>query len=154
MMTVSVEGRVDAILEDLGCRVTSPRREVARLLVSKRGSFSAESINEELPDVGRATVYRTIKLLSDAGVVCKTTLPDGSPRYAFDHSWHHHHLICTTCGKVEEFRNPELERLLCDLAEEIPGQVLGHHVEFHVTCTRCLRRAPLAGNRPPVFHGR
>ncbi len=141
MMTLSVEDRVDAILDDLGCRVTGPRREVARLLAGKQGSFSAESVNEELPDVGRATVYRTLKLLADAGVLCKTSLPDGSPRYAFDHSWHHHHLICTTCGKVEEFRHPELERLLCEMDDEVPGQVLGHQVELYVTCTRCLRRA-------------
>ena len=140
-MTLSLDDRVDDILEDLGCRVTGPRREVARLLASKRGSFSAESVNRELPDVGRATVYRTLKLLSDAGVLCKTTLPDGSPRYSFDHSWHHHHLICSSCGRVEEFRSSRLERLLCEMATEIPGQVLGHRVELFVTCTRCLWRA-------------
>ena len=139
MTTLSIEDRVDAILEDLGCRVTGPRREVARLLASKQGSFSAESINEELPDVGRATVYRTLKLLSDADVLCKTILPDGSPRYSFDHSWHHHHLICTSCGRVEEFRNSELERLLCELATQVDGEVLEHRVELYVTCTDCLR---------------
>ena len=141
MMVVSLEDRVDDILEDLGCRVTEPRREVARLLASKRGSFSAESVHRELPDVGRATVYRTLKLLSDAGVLCKTTLPDGSPRYSFDHSWHHHHLICSSCGRVEEFRSSRLERLLCEMAAEIPGQVLGHRVELFVNCAPCLRRA-------------
>ena len=142
---------VDALLEGLGCRVTGPRRTVARLLVSKRESFSAESINQELPSVGRATVYRTLKLLADAGVLCKTTLPDGSPRYSFDNSWHHHHLICSACGTVEEFRNSALERLLCEMAAEIPGEVLGHRVELYVTCRRCLAVATMVGDQPSVF---
>ena len=154
LMTLSVEDRVEAMLGDLGCRVTGPRREVARLLASKQGSFSAESINEELPDVGRATVYRTIKLLSDAGILCKTTLPDGSPRYSFDHSWHHHHLICSSCETVEEFRSPALERLFCELADEIPGQVLGHRVELYVTCRRCVQQETPADTHVSTFHGR
>ncbi len=138
MMTTSVDDRVDSLLSKLGSRITGPRRRVARLLASKQGSFSAEALNEELPDVGRATVYRTLKLLSDAGVLCKTTLPDGSPRYSIDHSWHHHHLICSSCRTVEEFRHSALERLLCEMSAEIPGQVLGHRVELYVTCMHCL----------------
>ena len=135
----SVDDHVDDILHRVGCRVTQPRREVARLLASKRGAFSAESINDELPEVGRATVYRTIRLLAEAGVLCKALLPDGSPRYSIDHSWHHHHLICSSCETVEEFRSAELERLLCELGAEIPGQVLGHQVDFYVNCPDCLQ---------------
>ena len=86
MATDSLDARVDEILKSLGRRTTAPRRQVARLLASKRGAFSAESINAELPDVGRATVYRTIRLLAEAGVLCKALLPDGSPRYSIDHS--------------------------------------------------------------------
>ena len=139
MMATSVDDRVDALLAKLGRRVTGPRRRVARLLAGKQGSFSAEAVNEELPDVGRATVYRTLKLLSDAGVLCKAMLPDGSPRYSIDHSWHHHHLICPSCETVQEFRSVELERLLCELGAEIPGRVLGHQVDFYVNCLGCLQ---------------
>ena len=139
MATDSLDARVDEILKSLGRRTTAPRRQVARLLASKRGAFSAESINAELPDVGRATVYRTIRLLAEAGVLCKALLPDGSPRYSIDHSWHHHHLICSTCETVEEFRSSELERLLGELSDEIPGRVLGHQVDFYLTCPNCLQ---------------
>jgi Fur family ferric uptake transcriptional regulator len=152
MADLSVADRGDAILRDLGCRVTGPRREVARLVAGKQGSFSAESVNEELPDIGRATVFRTIKLLADAGIICKTALPDGSPRYSFDHSLHHHHSICSSCGRVEEFRNSALERLLCEMSSEISGQILGHRVELYVTCTRCLRHATPAGHRSGELH--
>ncbi len=139
MATDSLDTRVDEILKNLGHRTTGPRRQVARLLASKRGAFSAESINEELPDVGRATVYRTIRLLAEARVLCKSLLPDGSPRYSVDHSWHHHHLICSSCETVEEFRSSELERLLCELSDEIPGRVLGHQVDIYVNCPDCLQ---------------
>ncbi len=139
MVTDSLDARVDEILKNLGHRATGPRRKVARLLASKRGAFSAESINEELPGVGRATVYRTIRLLAEAGVLCRALLPDGSPRYSIDHSWHHHHLICSSCETVEEFRSSELERLLCELSDEIPGRVLGHQVDFYLTCPDCLQ---------------
>ncbi len=138
--TKSLDARVDEILKGLGSRATGPRRKVARLLASKRGAFSAESIHEELPGVGRATVYRTIRLLAEAGVLCRALLPDGSPRYSFDHSWHHHHLICSSCETVEAFRSAELERLLCELGDEIPGRVLGHQVDFYVNCPDCLKR--------------
>ena len=89
---------------------------------ASKGAFSAESINSDLPDVGRATVYRTLKLLSEAGILCKTTLPNGAPRYSFDDGQHHHHSICTSCGEVGEFRKPALERLLREMAKEVDGE--------------------------------
>ncbi len=145
---LSVETLADAILDGLGCRVTEPRRQVARHIAGKPGSFRAEAISEELPNIGRATVYRTLKLLADAGILCKTALPDGSPRYSFDHASHHHHLICSSCGSVEEFRNHALEQLLGKLAGEVSGKVLGHRVEFYVSCLSCVPHAAPPGNRP------
>ncbi|MDE2765884.1 MAG: Fur family transcriptional regulator [Chloroflexota bacterium] len=138
MTTLAERPRLDDMLEDLGYRMTPSRRLLARLLGSKAGSFSAEAISEELPTVGRATVYRTLKLLVDAGVLCKTALPDGAPRYSFDDARHHHHVICADCGKVEEFRKPVVERLLREMAKEVRGAVVGHRVELYITCAKCL----------------
>ncbi|MCY4109272.1 MAG: Fur family transcriptional regulator [Chloroflexi bacterium] len=138
MMMLTDETRIDNVLEELGYRVTGPRRKVARLVSTKEGTFSAESINDGLPSVGRATVYRTLKLLSETGILCKITLPDGSPRYSLDGAWHHHHVICSPCGKIEEFRKPVLERLLREMASEVDGKMLGHRVEVYITCADCL----------------
>ncbi|MCE2469022.1 MAG: transcriptional repressor [Dehalococcoidia bacterium] len=138
MATLAERPRLDDVLEDLGYRMTPPRRLLARLLGNKAGSFSAEAIIEELPTVGRATVYRTLKLLVDAGILCKTALPDGAPRYSFDDARHHHHVICANCGKVEEFRKPVVERLLRAMAKEVGGAVVGHRVELYITCADCL----------------
>ena len=138
MATLTDKTRIDDVLEELGYRVTGPRRKVARLVSTREGTFSAESINDGLPGVGRATVYRTLKLLSETGILCKITLPDGSPRYSFDGAWHHHHVICSPCGKIEEFRKPVLERLLREMASEVDGKMLGHRVEVFITCADCL----------------
>ena len=76
-----------SVLEDSGYRITGPRRSVVRLLNEKEDGFTAEEISDELPNVGRATVYRTIKLLLESGVICKLAMPDGTPMYSVARGW-------------------------------------------------------------------
>lgn len=127
-----------AILEDRGYRSTGPRRDVIDALEKRLDSFSAEDISGELPGVGRATVYRTIKLLLEAGVLCKLILPNGEPTYTIARLEHHHHTLCVRCGTVGEFRDATIERLLRAIGEDISGEILGHRMEFFITCERCL----------------
>jgi len=127
-----------ATLEDRGYRVTRPRREVLSLLDRKQEGFSAEEICNELPGVGRATVYRAIKLLLEAGVICKLVLPDGGSKYSLARGEHHHHTVCTSCGTVGEFRDITVERVLRTIGAEIPGKIVGHRMEFYITCQDCL----------------
>ena len=126
------------VLEDRGYRVTRPRRSVIRLLDQKEEGFSAEGICNELPDVGRATVYRTIKLLLEAGVLCKLALPDGAPKYSLARVEHHHHTFCVACGSVGEFRDTTIERLLRTIGADISGELVGHRMEFYIVCRVCL----------------
>jgi Fur family ferric uptake transcriptional regulator len=127
-------------LEDRGYRLTGPRQRIVEHLSGRAGSFTAEELSTELPDIGRATIYRTVKLLLDAGVLCKATLPDGTPRYSLDDPHHHHHLVCVSCGKVEEFRHPAVERLVRAMRTDVPGQLVGHRIELYMTCRECLTR--------------
>ena len=127
-----------AILEDRGHRSTAPRRNVVGAIETKADSFTAEEITTELPAIGRATVYRTIKLLLEAGVLCKLALPNGSPTYALARFEHHHHTICVSCGNVGEFRDATVERLLRAIASDVSGEIVGHRIEFYVTCGPCL----------------
>ena len=129
-----------AVLEDRGYRVTEPRRSVVELLDSKEVGFSAEEICGELPDVGRATVYRTIKLLLEAGVICKLALPNGAPKYSLARIEHHHHTVCVRCGNVGEFRAATVERLMRAIGDDIPGDIVGHSIEFYIICSPCLER--------------
>ena len=127
-----------AALEDNGHRVTSPRRSVISLLEDKSDGFSAEEISSELPGVGRATVYRTIKLLLEAGVICKLVLPDGGSKYSLARVEHHHHTLCIRCGTVGEFRDATIERLVRAIGEDISGEIVGHRMEFDIVCEQCL----------------
>ncbi|MDP6101933.1 MAG: Fur family transcriptional regulator [Dehalococcoidia bacterium] len=127
-----------ATLEDRGYRVTRPRREVLSLLGQKHEGFSAEEVYAELPGVGRATVYRSIKLLLEAGVICKLVLPTGGQKYSLARGEHHHHTVCVMCGVVAEFRDSTVERVLRTIGADIPGKIVGHRMEFYVTCQDCL----------------
>lgn len=127
-----------AVLEDNGHRVTNPRRSVISLLEDKPHGFSAKEISSELPEVGRATVYRTIKLLLEAAVICKLVLPDGASKYSLARVEHHHHTLCVKCGTVGEFRDTTIERLVRAIGEDISGKIVGHRMEFDIICEECL----------------
>ncbi len=129
-------------IEDRGYRITSTRRVIAEAIEETPDGFTAEQICEHLPNVGRATVYRAIKLFQDAEVICKLALPDGAPRYAVDTGGrHHHHAICTGCGAVQDFRASTVERVLRAIETDVEGQITGHRMEIYVTCPACLASA-------------
>ena len=128
-------------IEDMGYRITQPRRDVIGLLDTKPDGFGAEEINEALPAVGRATVYRTIRLLLDVGVICKLVMRDGSTKYSLARVEHHHHLVCVRCGTVEEFSDSTIERLVRAIGVEVSGEILGHRIEFDIICKTCLDSA-------------
>ena len=139
--TLTPQPDIMAILEDRGYRSTGPRRDVIHALEGKRDSFSAAQICDELPGVGRATVYRTVKLLLEAGVICKLTMPNGEPTYALARIEHHHHTICLGCGTVGDFRDATIERMMRAVGNEISGEIVGHRMEFYITCQDCLATA-------------
>ena len=126
-----------AVLEDRGYRSTAPRMAIVQLLEMKQAGFTAEEISEELPSVGRAAVYRAIKLLLEEGVICKLALMDGAPKYSLSRNEHHHHTVCVKCGTVGEFRAATVERLLRAVGSDIPGEVVGHRMEFYINCHQC-----------------
>ena len=140
MTTPPTASRPDmmAVLEDRGYRSTAPRRAIIRILEGKEEGFTAEEIGSELPGVGRATIFRTIKLLMEVGVICRLNLLDGAPKYSLSRIEHHHHTVCVRCGIVGEFRATTVERLMRSLGSEIPGEIMGHRIELYVTCDRCV----------------
>ena len=140
MTTPPTASRPDmmAVLEDRGYRSTAPRRAIIRILEGKEEGFTAEEIGSELPGVGRATIFRTIKLLMEVGVICRLNLIDGAPKYSLSRIEHHHHTVCVSCGIVGEFRATTVERLMRSLGSEIPGEIMGHRIELYVTCDRCV----------------
>ncbi len=140
-MTTTQTPRLDitAILEDRGYRSTAPRLAIIQILEGKLEGFTAEEIGNELPWVGRATIFRTIKLLMEVGVICKLNLMDGAPKYSMSRIEHHHHTVCVKCGNVGEFRAATIERLMRAIGDDIPGEIVGHRIELYITCNQCIR---------------
>lgn len=129
-----------AALEDQGYRSTGPRRAIIEMLEKKQDGFTADEIGRDLPRVGRATVFRTIKLLMESGLVCRLNLADGAPRYSLSRVGHHHHTVCVECGTVGDFRAATVERLMRALADDISGEVIGHRIELYITCEGCINQ--------------
>lgn len=137
-------------LEDSGYRLTGPRRRICQLLAERSAGVTAEELVLLAKGIGRATVYRNIRLLVQAGLLCKLA-EHGTPRYALDRASHHHHVVCVSCGQVQEFRDPGLERALQKVLIPAVGTVVGHHLEIDVLCGGCeaeapkMRRLPVSG---------
>ena len=141
-MAASLDPRpnIIAVLEDQGFRSTAPRRAIIRILENKQDGFTAEEISRDLPGVGRATIFRTIKLLMEGGLVCRLNLADGAPKYSLSRIGHHHHTVCVQCGTVGDFRAAMVEQLMSTLADDIPGHVVGHRIELHIICDGCIKQ--------------
>ena len=100
------------VINNSGLRLTAPRKLLVEHLTGKDSGFTADEINSGLPSVSRATVFRTLKLLLDADVICRVATIDGVPRYAVSKGEHHHHTVCIRCDKVGEFKASMIEKLL------------------------------------------
>jgi Fur family transcriptional regulator, ferric uptake regulator len=97
-------------------------------------------VQKKRADVGRTTVYRTLKLLQAAGLASELAL-QGQTRFEHDfNKAHHDHFICNSCGEIFEFSSPEIERIQDEAAAEIGFTILGHRHQIFGTCRRCTAR--------------
>ncbi len=127
-----------------GHRVTGTRRRVLEALVSMPAHFTVEDVQREVPGVGRATVFRTMKLLLDLNVVCRVLMEDGSLHYRLSAMGHHHHLVCRSCGRVEDFANCDVGALIEQLRRATDYQIEGHWLEVYGRCSSCRILEPVA----------
>jgi Fur family ferric uptake transcriptional regulator len=133
----------DHLLEDLaarGYRMTGPRRQIVAAL-AEGGSTTAQDLFESLRQtgsgIGRATVFRTLELLSQHGIVERVHLPDGCHTYVLSQPGHHHHLVCSDCGTVLEFSDCQLDGVLEGLAQRTAFRIDGHWLEVFGVCRAC-----------------
>ena len=100
-----------------------------------------EMVRAQDPRVGYATVYRTMKMLADGGIVHERKFGDGFTRYELaDEDAHHDHLICLDCGKITEFEEPRIEELQERVAARHGFDVQHHKHELYGTCAECLAK--------------
>ena len=99
-------------------------------------------VQRRRPDIGRTTVYRTLKLLQSAGLARELVL-QGETRFEHDYKREHHdHFICQSCGEIFEFSSPEIERLQDEIAADIGFVIEGHRHQIYGQCRRCSSRLP------------
>lgn len=138
-------------LREKGLKVTQQRMLVLQKLAENTGSHMAaedifEVIKEGYPEIGLATVYRTLQLLLEMQLVDRINLDDGCVRYEIGHLFegdtkhNHHHLICRGCGKVLPFEDDLLEELERHIEEDAGFHVLDHELKFYGLCKECLMR--------------
>ncbi|MDZ4278836.1 MAG: Fur family transcriptional regulator [Dehalococcoidia bacterium] len=137
---------LDLIIERLelrGHRITASRRRVLQALLEAPAHFTVEDVLQRLPDVGRATVFRAMKLLQDLNLVCRVLMEDGSLHYRLSARGHHHHLVCRSCGRVEDFATCDVSSLVEQLARSTEYEIEGHWLEVYGQCASCriLQRA-------------
>jgi Fur family ferric uptake transcriptional regulator len=125
-------------LEARKYRITPARLAVVTAVLDRSGHFSVDDIVGRVPGVGRATVFRTMKLLSEMGMLCRVLLEDGSLRYRVSRrQGHHHHLVCVSCASVQELDACIASDMLGDLARSTGYEIEGHWLEFFGRCAAC-----------------
>jgi Fur family transcriptional regulator, ferric uptake regulator len=127
--------RIENLCIEKGMRMTEQRRVVARVLSSAHDHPDVEELyrraHEVDPHISIATVYRTVRLFEEAGIIEKHDFRDGRSRYEEAPEEHHDHLIDMKSGQVLEFVDPEIEELQRRIAERLGYKLVDHRLELY-----------------------
>ena len=129
-------------LEERGYRDTAPRRTVARAIADKERHFAAEELREQLPGIGRATVYRTLQLFKRIRMVTEIDLGAGASQYELAGSGRHHHLICRNCSATFDLPLDYLDDLRQSLRKGFSFEPDLENFTLTGLCAKCADQAP------------
>lgn len=134
-----------AALERSDYRMTEPRRNVAALIADQPGHFAASDLVQAATardlEVGRATIFRTLDVLHELGLVERLDLPSGEHAYVACEPSHHHHVVCSRCGRSEDIDDAGLRPVVRDVARRTGYRVDAHRLELFGLCPDCQARA-------------
>ena len=135
------EGVADAVTGS-GRRLTGPRQAVAQLIAHRRGHFTAADLLADAQvarlRVGRATVFRTLELLTEVEALERLDLPSGEHAYvACEPEQHHHHVVCRLCGKSVEVKDAGLQSVVAEIGRRSGFQIDSHRLELYGLCNEC-----------------
>ena len=126
---------LEALCAERGLRITEQRRVIARVLSESEDHPDVEKLHERAlavdPHISIATVYRTVRLFEEAGILDRHDFGDGRARYEAAPEAHHDHLIDVETGNVIEFVDPELEALQKQIAEKLGFRLVDHRMELY-----------------------
>lgn len=150
-----------------GLKSTQQRDTIVDIFLRSTGHISIEDllakVRKKNPRVGYATVYRTLKLLTESGVAAARQFGDGQTRFeVMGDEPHHDHLICLKCGLILEFENDKIEKLQDDMAQRLGNfRLVKHKLELYGLCPKaageaegyCPSEAGVKGDTRVVRHG-
>lgn len=135
------------MLNEKGLKVTSQRLLVLEIMAGRPGEhLTTEEIyglaRQQYPEIGLATIYRTVQVLVDLHIIDRVSFDDGCARYELgqgdeNHKHRHHHAICRLCGKVLPFEDDLLDALEKALYERMKFTVVDHEVKLYGYCNEC-----------------
>jgi Fur family ferric uptake transcriptional regulator len=133
----------DYILEK-GLKSTRQRDIILETFLSSERHMSIEELYLKLrakhPNIGYATVYRSLKLFAESGIAREVQFGDGQTRYEHvEEGEHHDHLVCTRCGTILEFENETIEQLQTDVAASHDFLIQTHKLELYGLCAKCRK---------------
>lgn len=135
-MTEDLEQKLAALCKEKGMRLTGPRRTILRVLAASPDHPDAEELHRRVtevePGINIATVYRTMNVLTEHGLIERHSFADGRARYEAGGSEHHDHFVNVETDEVIEFTCEEIERLQQKIADEHGFEIVGHKLEIYV----------------------
>src|SRR4051794_11444585 len=141
-------------LQKTGLRRTSQRDLILETFLRTEDHLTSEDlyqlVHKQDPTVGHTTVYRTLKLLTEAGLAREVRFGDNKTYYEhhYNHA-HHDHMICTECGEVIEFFSPEIESLQDQMADNFGFKPTHHSLRLWGICANCQRKKVETVSAPP-----
>jgi len=130
-----VPNRLEQLCAQKGMRMTEQRRIIARVLSEAQDHPDAEELYTRAraldPNMSLATVYRTVRLFEDAGIITRHDFGDGRARFEEIPDTHHDHLIDVKTGEVMEFSDDEIEKLQIKIAKKLGYRLIDHRLELY-----------------------
>jgi len=127
--------RLEKLCHEKGLKMTEQRRVIARVLSDAEDHPDVEALYQRAtkidPRISIATVYRTVRLLEEAGILERHDFREGRARYEEIPEAHHDHLIDVQSGEVIEFRNEEIEKLQVEIAKRLGFKLVDHRLELY-----------------------
>ncbi|MBZ7987645.1 Fur family transcriptional regulator [Campylobacter canadensis] len=133
------------ILKSKGLKYTSQRENMLKYLYHQEGHSTPDEINDALKkmdsgaSIGIATVYRTLNLLEESGMVTSISLGAEGKKFELANKPHHDHMICKTCGKIIEFQDDTIENRQIKIAKEHNFKLSSHLMQLYGTCSDCQK---------------
>lgn len=135
---------VERALEAAGYRVTDARREVVGLIGTRDGAFDSADLVADARrrhlHAARATIFRTLEILTTVGAVERLDLPNGEHTYVRCETGHHHHVVCTNCQRAVDLEDGGMAEIVAEFGRRTGYQIDRHRIELFGLCPSCQAR--------------